>query len=85
MSFLFDAFKFAGEFGPGAVIALVFTLIVGLLVTVILMLVRSHAQVAKIEGNDLHSLETKLDSMTDVLQRIEVTLSWLKARANGSN
>ena len=57
--------------------------VIGLLVTVILMLVKGHKKVEKIEGNDLHHIEGHLEQISETLQRIEVALTYVKARVNG--
>jgi len=47
------------------------------------MLVKQNTKVAKIEGNDLHHIEENLQQMAETLQRIEVSLTYIKARLNG--
>jgi len=57
--------------------------VIGLLVTAIIMLVKNQKKVSKIETNDLHHVELSLEQISEVLQRIEVSLSYIKARING--
>lgn len=75
MELIIELLKTANSLSPIAVI--------GLLVTVVLMLVKSHKKVDKIEGNDLHHIDEHLKEIAGALQRIEVSLTYVKARLNG--
>ena len=57
--------------------------VIALLGLIIFLLVKQHEKVDNLKGNDLHTIESKLDQMLEVMQRIEVDLSWVKARING--
>lgn len=63
--------------------------VIALFGVVILLLVKNNKTVNKIKGNDLHSIEEKLDKIVDTLQRMEVRqgedFSWIKARINGKH
>ena len=65
------------SFSPLAVIAL--------LSVVIFLLVKQHEKTDAIKDNDLHTIETTLGLLLEVMQRIEVDISWLKAKANGKH
>ena len=77
MEIIIELLKTASSLSPIAVI--------GLLVTAVLMLIKNQKNVKKIETNDLHHVEVALEQIGDVLQRIEVTLSYIKARINGKD
>ncbi len=75
MNVIIELFQLANSLSPLAVI--------GLLVTVVLMLVKSQRKVEKIEGNDLYHIEASLREISETLQRLEVALTYIKARLNG--
>ncbi len=57
--------------------------VIGLLVATILILVKNHQKVMKIENNDLHHLDLNLKEINETLQRIEIALTYIRARLNG--